>query len=135
MSPILRVQNLNILIEILMRKVPKFLRTEDALKNHSSLGSLETPANCDSAERKKLKRTQACFEFQSCLDLAAEDEENIDMLRTVLRDIDSKLQSPSVNTEEQSQAHRADKFLALYHLTRNVLEILVSVGISIVVHT
>ncbi|WOH10356.1 hypothetical protein DCAR_0729824 [Daucus carota subsp. sativus] len=75
---------------------------EVSLKNHSSLGSLETPANCDRAERKKLKRTRAYFEFQSCLDLAAEDEDKMDMFRIVLRDIDSKWRSPSVDTEDQS---------------------------------
>ncbi|KAL1824187.1 hypothetical protein ACET3Z_010965 [Daucus carota] len=39
---------------------------------------------------------------KSCLDLAAEDEDKMDMFRTVLRDIDSKWRSPSVDTEDQS---------------------------------
>ena len=81
------------------------------MKNHSSIGSLETSSNCDKTKRTKLKRTRAWFEFESCLDLVGDEEDKLDMVRLLLRDIESKLQKDSEQNDELGQAHRADAFI------------------------
>nr|XP_017239627.1 PREDICTED: protein FAR1-RELATED SEQUENCE 1-like [Daucus carota subsp. sativus] len=98
-------------IQSIPRKYVKARWTKDALKNHSSLGSIETPPNCDKAERIKHKRTRACFEFQHCLDMAGEDEDKIDMVRSNLRDLDSTFQKGLEDADVQSQANRVDAFI------------------------
>ncbi|WOH08747.1 hypothetical protein DCAR_0728195 [Daucus carota subsp. sativus] len=80
-------------------------------KFYNRYGSLETPSNCDKTERTKLKRTRAWFEFQSCLDLVSEDEEKLDMVRLLLRDIDSKLQKVAESDDVRGQETRVDSFI------------------------
>ena len=95
--------------------------TKDALKNHTFIGSLETPSNCDKPERTKIKRTRAWFEFESCLDLVGEDEDKLDMVRLMLRDMESKLQKDSEHDDEPRQAHRADAFIGPLPLNEECL--------------
>ncbi|XP_017239574.1 protein FAR-RED ELONGATED HYPOCOTYL 3-like [Daucus carota subsp. sativus] len=98
-------------IHTIPRQFIKARWTKDALKNHSSIGSLETSSNCDKTKRTKLKRTRAWFEFESCLDLVGDEEDKLDMVRLLLRDIESKLQKDSEQNDELGQAHRADAFI------------------------
>ncbi|XP_017247088.1 protein FAR-RED ELONGATED HYPOCOTYL 3-like [Daucus carota subsp. sativus] len=98
-------------IQSIPRQYVKARWTKDALKNHSSLGSIEMPPNCDKAEQIKYKRTRACFEFQNCLDMAGEDEDKLDMVRANLRDLDSRFQKGLEFADVQSQANRVDAFV------------------------
>ncbi|WOH13726.1 hypothetical protein DCAR_0833237 [Daucus carota subsp. sativus] len=98
-------------IHTIPRQFIKARWTKDALKNHTSIGSLETPSNCDKPERTKIKLTRAWFEFESCLDLVGDDEDKLDMVRLLLRDMESKLQNDSEQDGEPGQAHRADAFI------------------------
>ena len=43
--------------------------------------------------------------------MADEDEEKLDIVRSVLRDLDPKMQVDCENVELHSQAHRADSFV------------------------
>ena len=108
-------------IHTIPRQFIKARWTKDALKNHTSIASLETPSNCDKPERTKIKRTRAWFEFESCLDLVGEDEDKLDMVRLMLRDMESKLQKDSEHDDEPRQAHRADAFIGPLPLNEECL--------------
>ena len=92
------------------------------MKNHSSIGSLETPTNCDKNERTKLKRTRVWFQFESCLDFAGDDEDKLDMVGLLVREMETKLQKDCENDEGQSRACRADAFIGPLPLNEDCVQ-------------
>lgn len=85
--------------------------SKNAVQNHSTLGSSETPVDSYSGDRSKLKRTRAWFEFNNCMNYAGEDEDKLDIVMSGLQEISSTLQDNRDNNEVQGQTHRADKFV------------------------
>nr|XP_017221431.1 PREDICTED: protein FAR1-RELATED SEQUENCE 5-like [Daucus carota subsp. sativus] len=93
------------------RQYVKARWTKDAVRNHSSLGRPSTDVNSGTGQNIKLKRTRACFEFQTFMDYAWDDEEKIDKLMAALQDINSSIFSKDCSHENIGDAHRADKFV------------------------
>lgn len=93
------------------RELVKARWTKDAIKNHSFLLSSELSYGGHKKDRAKLKRTRAWFEFNSSINLAGDDMDQLDLIVVGLESITNSLNANSKSANTDDSSHRADKFV------------------------